>query len=73
MILKQHISHVVLVLRRHRQACMMLARVQRNDGYIEQAQHLVRRARVVNRDVVSLLRVGERIGAVELVGVPYGG
>lgn len=45
-------------LRRHREACMLLARVERKQGKLARAAQLVTRARRVNRDIVFFINLG---------------
>lgn len=53
----QLVADTVPILRRHRDACIVLARVERKRGEVLKAVRLVERARSVNRDVIAMLRV----------------
>lgn len=45
-------------LKRHREACMLCARVERKQGRSGKAQQLVLRARAVNRDILFYRSLG---------------
>lgn len=53
------IVDLVPVLRRHRDACLMLARVERGHGRMYHAAKLVDRARRVTRDIIHFLKFGD--------------